>query len=27
VDIARYRDSPGLVIGPALREGREIYVA
>lgn len=27
MDIARYRDSPGLVIGPALREGREIYVA
>ena len=26
-DVERYRDALGLVIGPALREGRVIYVA
>lgn len=26
-DVERYRDSVGTVIGPALREGREIYAA
>lgn len=26
-DIERYQDVPGLVIGPALREGQTIYVA
>ena len=26
-DVARYRDSPGLVIAPALREGRVVYAA
>ena len=26
-DVARYQDAPGLVIGPALREGRVVYAA
>jgi predicted nucleotidyltransferase len=26
-DIEAFRDKPGTIIGPALREGREIYVA
>ncbi len=26
-DIARYRDSPALVIGAALRDGREVYAS
>ncbi len=26
-DIERYRDAVGLIIGPALREGRELYAA
>ena len=26
-DVERYRDSPGLVIAPALREGRVVYAA
>ena len=26
-DVARYQDAPGLVIGPALREGRVVYSA
>ena len=26
-DVERYRDAPGLVIGPALREGRVVYAA
>jgi len=26
-DVEEYRDKAGTIIGPALREGREVYVA